>query len=230
MWARNYATNGFFVRDSDPANNDPKINCKDFLFKNLIASFNRSYGLYAFGCEGGRITKSVGYGHGDSAIYIGGTPFQNKNPDWTKIDHNEMYENVLGYSGTNSKYVNLVDNNVYNNGAGIVPNTLDSEPFEPAATGKIHNNNIFWNNFNYYLPDSPVKTVSGGLGTVDLGGGNVVTLNYPTGIGVILFGVDGWKVYDNQIFGNFKYGSAAFSDPFNCDGPPSDDCPTGKTR
>ena len=28
--------------------------------KNLDASFNRAYGLFAFGCAGGRITKSVG--------------------------------------------------------------------------------------------------------------------------------------------------------------------------
>ena len=41
------------------------------------------------------------------------------------------YENVLGYSGTNSRYVTIKDSDWYNNGVGIVPNTLDSEPFEP---------------------------------------------------------------------------------------------------
>ncbi len=231
MWARHYPGNGFFVKSSNPYSYPTptpasKIDCSDYLMKNLVASFNASYGLYAFGCSGGRITKSVGYGHGDSAIYIGGTPVQKK-PDWTSIDHDKAYENVLGYSGTNSRYVDIKQSDWYNNGAGIVPNTLDSEPFEPASDSRIHNNNIFWNNFNYYLPDSPVKTVSGGLGTVDLGGGNKVTLNYPTGIGVILFGATNWKVDHNNIFGNFKYGSAAFSDPFNCEGPPSDNCPTG---
>ena len=66
--------------------------------------------------------------------------------------------------GTNSKYVVIKDSNFYNNGVGIVPNTLDSEPFEPNGSGVIKDNNIFWNNFNYFLPNSPVKTVSGGLG------------------------------------------------------------------
>ena len=61
---------------------------------------------------------------------------------------------MLGYSGTNSKYVKITQSNFYNNGAGIVPNTLDSERFEPTATGIIENNNIFWNNFNYFLPNS----------------------------------------------------------------------------
>ena len=71
---------------------------------------------------------------------------------------------MLGYSGTNSKYVVIKDSNFYNNGVGIVPNTLDSEPFEPTGDSVIKNNNIFWNNFNYFLPNSRVKTVSNGLG------------------------------------------------------------------
>ena len=71
---------------------------------------------------------------------------------------------MLGYSGTNSKYVKITKSDYYNNGVGIVPNTLDSEPFEPSANGIIKNNNIFWNNFNYFLPNSRVKTVSNGLG------------------------------------------------------------------
>lgn len=209
MWARNYASNGFFVRDSDPGPNDKKSECADYLMKNLVASFNRSYGMYAFGCIGGRITKSTGYGHGDSAFYIGGTPIQNK-PDPTSLDHLDGHENVLGYSGTNSRYVNIHDSNFYNNGVGIVPNTLDSEPFEPTADGVIEHNNIFWNNFNYFLPNSKVKTVSGGLGQI-----GTATINYPTGVGIALFGAQGWIVRENNIFGNFKWGASAFSDPFN---------------
>ncbi len=161
-----------------------------------------------FGCEGGAFNGSNGWGHGDSAYYIGATPFQ-KNPQKTVLKNLNSYENVLGYSGTNSKYVVIKDSNFYNNGAGIVPNTLDSEPFEPNGSGVIKDNNIFWNNFNYFLPNSPVKTVSGGLG-----GG----VNYPIGIGVILFGSDGWKVENNQIFGNFMWGVALFSDPLGNEG------------
>jgi len=92
----------------------------------------------------------------------------------------------------------------------VVPNTLASEPFEPATSGVIEDNKIFWNNFDYYLPGSPVKTVSSGLA-----GG---ALNYPIGIGVIMFGTTGWTARDNQIFGNWLWGGAAFSDPTNTTG------------
>jgi hypothetical protein len=203
LWARNYPTNGFFVHA------DPGDHCHGFAMDKDWASFNGSYGLFAKHCTGGKITNSKGWGHGDSAIYIGETPPQ-KNPKWTDISNDKAFENVLGYSGTNSKYVDIHDSMFYNNGLGVGPNTLDSELFQPNATGKIHDNAIFWNNFNYFLPKSPVKTVSGGLGQI----GNR-TINYPTGVGVALFGSDGWVVKNNNIFGNFYWGVALFSDPFN---------------
>jgi hypothetical protein len=203
MHAKNYATNGFFVHA------DPGEVCDEFTMKNLYASFNRSYGMFAKHCMGGSMTKSKAWGHGDSGFYIGETPPQD-DPKTTDIRKVEMYENVLGYSGTNSRYVDIHDSLIYNNGAGVVPNTLDSELFEPTEFGRIYDNKIFWNNFNYYLPDSPVKTVSSGLGKF-----GDLTLNFPTGIGVVLFGANGWEVFNNEIFGNFMWGGSAFSNPID---------------
>ena len=122
LWVRNYLANGVFTSTT----------AHGYLMKNLRASFNRAYGLFAFNCTGGRMTESVGWGQGDSAFYVGATPLQAK-PKWTKLDHLDGYENVLGYSGTNSKYMKITKSNFYNNGVGVVPNTLDSEPFEPSG-------------------------------------------------------------------------------------------------
>jgi len=198
MKAEHFAANGFYVNQ-----------CRGYLFKNLIGAFEHAYGLFAFRCVGGRMTQSVGYGNGDSAFYIGGTPFQ-KHPVWSTVDHDTGYENVLGYSGTNSKYVVIRNSKFYNNGAGVVPNTLTSEPDQPADTGIIEDNQIFWNNFDYYRKGSPVRTVSGGVGTD--------AASYPIGAGVILFGTTNWTVKDNSIFGNFLWGVASFSDPTNSTG------------
>jgi hypothetical protein len=216
MTATHFPINGFYIHSTEGHDKD----CNGYSMKNLVADFNRSYGLFALHCLGGKIQDSVGFGHGDSAIYIGETPPQGKKKrKITDISGNEAYQNVLGYSGTNSKYVDIHDNFFYNNGAGVVPNTLDSELFEPAAKSTIHDNDIFWNNFDYYMPGSPVKTVSGGLGEVGPPFFDPPrTINFPTGIGVVLFGVDGWKVENNRIFGNFKYGAAAFSDPLGNEG------------
>jgi hypothetical protein len=196
MKEQHYKANGFFIQS-----------CKGYLMKNLIAGFNHAYGLYVYQCVGGRMTQSTGYGNGDSGFYIGGTPFQKK-PVWSSVDHDTAYENVLGYSGTNSKYVKITSGMFYNNGAGVAPNTLASEPFQPATDGIIANNKIFWNNFDYYLPGSPVKTVSSGLATLD-----GVTANYPIGAGILMFGTTGWVAKNNQIFGNWLWGVGAFSNP-----------------
>ena len=130
MWVRNFATNGVFWHDTNT--DDNKATCQNAVAKNVDVSFNRSYGLFMFGCEGGSFNKSEGWGHGDSAYYVGATPFQD-DPQKTVLKNLDSYENVLGYSGTNSKYMVIKDSNFYNNGIGLVPNTLDSEPFEPTG-------------------------------------------------------------------------------------------------
>ena len=201
MTAKNYLANGFHL-----------VDCDGYLMDNLVAAFNRAYGLFAFNCIGGKMKNSVGYGQGDSAYYVGQTPAQ-KNPKQTILTNLDGHENVLGYSGTNSKYVTIRNSAFYNNGVGVVPNTLDSEKFEPTENGVIENNAIFWNNYNYFLPNSEIETVgNGGLGELP---GTDLTIQYPTGVGVVLLGADGWIVRNNEIFGNFKAGAWNVSNPFN---------------
>ena len=207
LTAKNYPGNGFFVR-----------NCNGYLMDRLVAAFNRSYGLYAFNCVGGRMTRSTGYGHGDSAFYVGQTPPQSK-PKRTRLDHLTGYMNVLGYSGTNSKYVDITKSDFFNNGAGIVPNTLESEKYAPSAEGTITDNDVFWNNFNYFRSDSKVKPLDPATGG----------FNYPTGAGVVLFGITGWKVSGNRIFGNFKWGVFNVSDPAYAPATNKDNAVTGNT-
>ena len=43
-------------------------------WNNLLASGNRSYGLFAKGCLGGKMLNSTGFRQGDSAFYVGETP------------------------------------------------------------------------------------------------------------------------------------------------------------
>ncbi|MDX6634341.1 MAG: hypothetical protein QOF06_544 [Solirubrobacterales bacterium] len=220
MWARNYQSNGFFIH----ASNEGGQHCDGYKMNNLLASANRSYGLFAKNCFGGKMTNSAGYHHGDSAFYVGETPCDSKTwtnhgtapppkpcqrkPKWTLLKNDRSYENVLGYSGTNSKYVKIVDSAFYNNGAGIVPNTLDSEGFEPNGWNVFEGNDVFWNNYNYFLAGSKFHTVSGGLGQV---GG--ATVNYPTGVGIVLYGGANNVVKGNNVFGNYKWGIASFSGP-----------------
>lgn len=218
LWARNYESNGFFIHAATQAGQE----CDGYKMENLLASANRSYGLFAKGCLGGKMLHSSGWHQGDSAFYIGETPCDSMTwtnhgeapppcqakPKWTVLRDLASYENVLGYSGTNSKYVKIVESDFFNNGAGIVPNTLDSEGYEPNGWNYFERNNVFWNNYDYFLSGSSFKTVSAGLG--ELSG---LTINYPTGTGIILYGGAGNIVRQNNVFGNYKWGIASFSGP-----------------
>ena len=211
MWARNYQNNTFFVWASNvEADNEL---CADFVMDNLVSSDTRAYGLFSRNCFGGKFLNSEGWNHGDSTLYIGETPcddydWNNRSnsappcqadPNWTIVRNVKSHQNSLGYSGTNSKYVKITDSAFYNNGIGLVPNTLDSEKFEPNGWLIIENNDIFWNNYNYYSTNSTVDTV--------IGNGN------PIGIGVELYGSDGVIVRNNNIFGNEQWGAATHSGP-----------------
>ncbi|HEV7563555.1 MAG TPA: hypothetical protein VGO24_08630 [Solirubrobacterales bacterium] len=220
MWARNYQSNGFFVH----ASNEGGQHCDGYTMDNLLTSDNRSYGLFAKNCFGGKMINSAGYRHGDSAFYVGETPCDSRawtnhgvtpppkpcqrKPKWTLLKNDRSYENVLGYSGTNSKYVKIVESAFYNNGAGIVPNTLDSEGYEPNGWNIFERNDVFWNNYNYFLSATKFHTVSAGLGEVA-----GAAVNYPTGVGIVLYGGDHNIVRKNNVFGNYKWGVASFSGP-----------------
>ncbi len=104
----------------------------------------------------------------------------------------ESYGNVLGFSGTNMRYVTITKSRFYNNGDGIVPNALDSEKYPPPEDNVISGNEVFWNNFNYYLgaPFTVAPTKVGGIPN-------------PVGIGILLYGSRGTVVEKNNIYGNY---------------------------
>jgi len=211
MWARNYQNNTFFVWASNVSADNER--CADFVMDNLVSSDTRAYGLFSRNCFGGKFLNSEGWNHGDSTLYVGETPcddplWSNRSnsapdcqadPNWTLVKNVKSHQNSLGYSGTNSKYVRITDSAFYNNGIGLVPSTLDSEKFEPNGWLIIENNDIFWNNYNYYSTGSTVSTV--------IGNGN------PIGMGVQLYGSDGVIVRNNDIFGNEQWGAITHSGP-----------------
>ena len=139
FFGRDFKTNGFYI-----------ANANGYKMDHLVAERDGEYGLFAFNSIGGSITDSTAYYFNDSGFYVGQTPVQ-RHPKRTTISNVTAYLNVLGYSGTNSKYVDIKNSTWFNNGDGIIPNSLDSERFPPNAENRITGNKVFWNNFNYYL-------------------------------------------------------------------------------
>jgi hypothetical protein len=182
--ARNFNGNGFFV-----------LNVDGYTLTRLAAFQTGVYGVYAFNSKGGTMSDSVAAWNNDAGFYIGQTPVQSK-PKRSFVRRVVAYGNVIGFSGTNMRYVTITKSQWFDNGVGIVPNALDSEKFAPPEDNEIVDNDIFWNNFDYYK-GAPFKVRKG-----------ATSVPYPVGVGVLLFGGRRNRVSDNRVYGNHLVGVA----------------------
>jgi hypothetical protein len=187
FYARNYKGNGFFA-----------LSVKGYTLKHLVAAYGGGYGVYAFDSKGGSMTDSEAYYNNDSGFYVGQTPPQKGRKLRTLVSRVSAWGNVLGFSGTNMRYVTITKSKWFNNGLGIVPNALRSEKYAPPDENTIIDNDVFWNNFNYYLR-APFKLRPGAAG--DFG--------YPIGTGILLFGGRHHKITKNRVWGNHLAGVGA---------------------
>jgi hypothetical protein len=181
---RNYKANCFFA-----------TNLEDYVLDRLVAERCGLYGVYAFNSKGGVMSNSEAYYNPDSGFYVGQTPPQKGRVKRTRVTNVTSWGNVLGFSGTNMRYTTITKSRWFNNGAGIVPNTLTSEKYYPPTGNVISNNDIFWNNFNFYL-GAPFKIPQ--ISAADL--------PYPIGVGILLYGSQETVVERNKISGNYLGG------------------------
>lgn len=184
--ARNYKANGFFL-----------VNVNGYKATNLIAELTGTYGIYAFNSLGGEMSDSEAYYQNDGAFYIGQTPKQSK-PKRSIVRNVEGWGSLFGFTGTNMRYVTIAESKFFNNGIGIVPNALSSEKFPPEEDNVIVDNDIFWNNFNYYK-ETPFPKRKAATGDIP----------YPTGVGMLFLGGRRNIVQDNRIYGNYLVGVTA---------------------
>ncbi len=150
----------------------------------LTAHNNGDYGIYAFGSRYGRFDHSYASGSPDAGFYVGGC-----NPCDAVITDVLAEHNALGYSGTNAGgNLAIVNSEWRENLAGIVPNTLDSQPFAPQADALIAGNHVHDN-------DST---------TVDAKSYGYV----PFGMGIVVAGGRGDRVFGNLVESQSTYGIA----------------------
>src|SRR4051795_10889442 len=185
LTATHYKGNGFFI-----------VNATGYTLANLRAMTTGVYGLYAFNTKGGTMRDSEAAWNNDGGLYIGQTPVQPK-PKRSLVTGIKSYGNVLGFSGTNMRYVTITKSQWFNNGTGIVPNALDSEKFAPPEDNIITDNDIFWNNFNYYK-GAPFQLRQ-----------SATSVPYPVGVGILLFGGRRNRVEHNRVYGNYLVGVGA---------------------
>jgi plastocyanin len=162
LTARRYLLNGFYWS-----------NVLGYRGSYLTAASNGDYGIYAFSSRWGRFEHSYASGSPDAGFYIGACQ-----PCDAVIVDVLAEHNALGYSGTNAGGSLAIVNSEWRaNLGGIVPNTLDSEPFPPQRDTVIAGNHVHHNN-STTVDAKDLGYVPFGMGIVVAGGrGNVVVGN-----------------------------------------------------
>jgi plastocyanin len=170
----------------------------------LTTHTNGGYGISAFASRYGRIEHSYASGSLDAGLSIGAC-----NPCDIVITEVLAEHNALGYSGTNAGgNLAVVNSEWRKNLAGIVPNTLDSEPFAPQRGALVAGNHVHDNN-STTVDAKDFGSVPFGIGIVVAGGrddrivGNLVEDQVTYGIGIGPFLDEHlWTSSGNRVEGN----------------------------
>lgn len=210
LTSRNHKGNGvFFTGDYD--NN---FVLTGYRVSYVTAYNNGDYGIYAFNATKGQFDHLYGSGHPDSAYYIG----QCKPCDAVVTDV-IAENNALGYSGTNSTGVSVVNSVWRHNRIGIVPNSQDSEKLAPVEGTLVAGNLVVDNN----NANTPLKddswNVAFGSGIVATGVNNVIIRNNRVennkrvGIIVVIWPFGTMFIpHGNQVINNISKGAETYGD------------------
>jgi hypothetical protein len=195
-----------------------------------VTSYNNGdYGIFAFDANYGVFEDSYTSGNPDSGFYIGGCY-----PCHAVIQRIVAEHNGLGYSGTNAGGDLVLRDSIWRrNGAGIVPNALDSEPNGPQHEAIIENNIIVDNGDPNDSPGQDDTAPGIGFG-IGIAGGNhnlirnnqidnsgrygIVTFAFPSTSNVNTYAAFGNKITDNTITnsGLFDLALGAAAGDRNC--------------
>ena len=162
----------------------------------LVARYVGVYGLYAFNSIGGEMRRDIGCVEQRLRLLRRPDAEADQADPHDRLRRRRPTATCSATRGTNSRYVTITKSKWFNNGVGIVPNALDSEKFPPPEENVITDNDIFWNNFDYYK-GAPFKLRPPATGDVP----------YPTGVGVLLFGGRNNTITNNRIYGNWLLGA-----------------------
>ncbi|MCX7620635.1 MAG: right-handed parallel beta-helix repeat-containing protein [Acidimicrobiales bacterium] len=210
LTSRNHKGNGiFFTGDYDS-----NFVLTGYRVSYVTAYNNGNYGIYAFNATKGQFDHSYGSGHPDSAFYIG----QCKPCDAVVTDV-IAENNALGYSGTNSTGVSVVNSVWRNNRIGIVPNSQDTEKLAPVEGTLVAGNLVVDNNNGNTPLKDDAWNVAFGSGIVATGVNNVIIRNNRVennkrvGIIVVIWPFGTMFIpRGNQVLNNISRGAETYGD------------------
>ena len=148
-----------------------------FLISHVTTEDNGEYGIFPAHSAHGRIEHSSASGHSDTGIYVG----QSRN---VRVRQNVAFGNVIGFEVENSSFVQVTDNEAYDNVAGILVVLLPGLDVKESSNIRVAKNSVHDNNHvNFAEPGELAAAV-------------------PTGSGILVVGTDRTNVKHNTVTGN----------------------------
>src|SRR5262245_9371907 len=155
--------------------------CDDFVFSRVDTVACGRYGLFPVRSDGGLIEDCTAIRHTDSGIYVG------LSTDVT-VSRCRAWANVVGIEIENSSDIDVVNNVVFDNTAGIGVFLLPGFSVTTSADVRLRGNVVTGNNRSNF-PDP----------------GDLVSF-VPSGIGIFVLGVDRATIERNVVIGNDRIG------------------------
>jgi hypothetical protein len=184
---RNAEENGFYTMEMDGAT-----------ASKLNLYWNHEYGHLSFVTDHNLLKYLDAAGSNDGGIYPGAAPPTRPRTN-TVVTRSKAHHNALGFSGTMGSNVKIIDNDFFNNSAGI---SFDSfyragHPGFPQNSSIIEDNRIHSNNFNTHEEGAPVRA----------------TVPVPVGTGLMIVGGNDNLVKANHIYDNWRAGTKLITVP-----------------
>jgi parallel beta-helix repeat protein len=153
------------------------VSADGFVFSGVDAVACGEYGLFPVRAHGGLIDGCTATGHTDSGIYVGSSTH-------ITVRNCRAWANVVGIEVENASAIDVLDNLVSDNAAGIGIFLLPGLSVTTAADVRLRGNVVIGNNRpNFGDPDDLVSSV-------------------PSGVGIFVLGVDRTTIERNVVVGN----------------------------
>lgn len=184
------------------------IETNGYLLDRFKAYWAGEYGVLTFVGDHGLIQNCDAAGSGDSGLYPGAGAKTSAGRDThfyptfrysQEIRYCDSHHNLAGYSGTDGSGTHVDHNNFYDNALGFTTDvfTAAGHPGFPQQGDLIEYNNFFSNNFNPYLPGSPIQP----------------SQPEPVGTGLWIAGGNDNVIRYNHFWDNWRRGMMLFAVP-----------------
>ncbi|RYZ29963.1 MAG: hypothetical protein EOO10_04490 [Chitinophagaceae bacterium] len=157
-----------------------------FLLSHVTSINSGEFGLFSEYCKNGTIEHCETFQHRETGVFIGQSTHMN-------VTQNKSYENVIGFEVENSSYVTFDKNHAYDNSVGIMCLLVPGRTILHSSNITLTKNQVRDNNRENFSKPPEMESV------------------LPSGVGILVIGIDNALVVDNHVTGHQFTGIALVS-------------------